>query len=140
MLVDDDPVHNLLLGTILTQAGFEVRAYESGAAALAQFGDGCDCLITDYHMPGMDGVELIRTVRRTHFSACVVLTGSHGGSIDHEAEAAGAVAVLRKPLDPDLLLKFLEDLSYQASASPPKLGPSTADPSLVEAQAVEIGS
>lgn len=107
VIVDDDPVHNLLLGTILERAGYEVRACESGPAALAEVARGCDCLITDYHMPGMNGVELIRAVRRQHSPACLVLTASEG-AIDQPAKASGAAAVLRKPTHPRRLLKFLE--------------------------------
>jgi CheY-like chemotaxis protein len=115
-----------------------VRAYESGAAVLAEFEYHCDCLITDYHMPGMNGVELIRTLRRSHLLVCMVLTGSDGGSIEGGAREAGAVAVLRKPMDPRLLLKLLEAVSG-ARAIPPKFDPSTADDHSVTTVTAGIG-
>jgi len=114
VIVDDDPVHNLLLGSILQRAGYEVRACESGPAALAEVARGCDCLITDYHMPGMNGVELIRAVRRQHSPACLVLTGGDGGTIDQPAKASGAAAVLHKPTHPRRLLRFLEQITPRA--------------------------
>jgi len=123
VIVDDDPVHNLLLGSILEQAGYEVRKCESGLAALAEVARGCDYLITDYHMPGMNGVELIRAVRRQHSPACLVLTGSEGGAIDKPAKASGAAAVLCKPTHPRRLLKFLEGIAGgNRPSAPPASG------------------
>ncbi len=111
VVVDDDSRHNLLLGAILQQAGYEVALCVSGPAALAAAVRGCDCLITDYHMPGMDGVELVRAVRRVHSPVCILLTGNDDGAVDERALASGAVAVLRKPTHPVVILGILNMLA-----------------------------
>jgi CheY-like chemotaxis protein len=119
VVVDDDAVHNRLLRAILERAGYEVATYESGAEAAGDIGRGCDCLITDYHMPGMNGVELIRAIRRKHSPVCIVLTGSDGSSIDEQAEACGVTAVLRKPTPPGLILDFLEAILFGEQRNSP---------------------
>jgi CheY-like chemotaxis protein len=119
----------LLLGFILEQAGYEARTCESGAQALVEIAGGCDCLITDYHMPGMNGAQLIRSVRNVSSPVCIVLTGSDGDGVEKDAMAAGAVAVLRKPTPADLILQLVGALLRQqrgTAATPMKLG--RADP------------
>jgi CheY-like chemotaxis protein len=130
IVVDDEPVHNLLLGLILEQAGYQACTCESGARALAEVARGCDCLITDYHMPAMDGAQLIRSVRNISSPVCIVLTGSDGDGVEEDAIDAGAVAVLRKPTPADLILQLVGALlRYQCgtAASPAKTGPQRAN-------------
>ena len=64
VVVDDDPRVQQSLESLLTSAGFEVRAYGSGARALQSGAlDTAGCLITDIRMPGMDGWELQRRMQ-----------------------------------------------------------------------------
>ena len=118
VIVDDEPVHNLLLGLILEQAGYEARACESAAEALAEVARGCDCLITDYHMPGMTGGQLIRAVRKMSSALCIVLTGSDGNGVEQDAMAGGAVAVLRKPTPPERILQLVGALLRPQHGTP----------------------
>lgn len=131
VVADDEPVHNLLLRLILEQAGYEARTCESGAQALTEVAQGCDCLITDYHMPGMNGAQLIRCVRNVSSPVCIVLTGSDGDGVEKDAIAAGAVAVLRKPTPADRILQVLAALLPQRRepvAITAKAGVQRADP------------
>jgi DNA-binding NarL/FixJ family response regulator len=62
-----------------------------------------DVVITDLLMPGVEGLETNRTIRRLHSDVCIIaISGIHA----HYLEAAskfGANAVLRKPFDPSAL-------------------------------------
>jgi len=66
LVVDDHPVNVRVLTRQLRQWGMRVAAVESAAAALDVLSQGelPDLVITDMHMPGMDGVDLARQVRR----------------------------------------------------------------------------
>ena len=64
LLVDDSPVTREMERRLLEDAGLYVEAVADGAAALARLGAAeYDCLVTDIEMPGMDGLELTRSVR-----------------------------------------------------------------------------
>ncbi|HSV36118.1 MAG TPA: response regulator [Ramlibacter sp.] len=66
LVVDDHPVNVGVLTRQLRQWGLRVASAESGALALDLLGQGPlpDAVITDMHMPGMDGVELARSIRQ----------------------------------------------------------------------------
>ena len=64
LLAEDDPVALLLLTRQLKKAGYEVEAVTDGAAALQKFSSRFyPILVTDWEMPGLDGVALCRAVR-----------------------------------------------------------------------------
>ncbi|MES2942858.1 MAG: response regulator [Pseudomonadota bacterium] len=65
LVVDDHPVNVRVLTRQLRQWGMKVAAAESGALALDVLEQGAppDAVITDMHMPGMDGMELARRIR-----------------------------------------------------------------------------
>jgi len=65
LLVDDEDVVRIATADMLEDIGYEVVQADSGAAALALLrgGQRVDLLVTDYLMPGMNGVELIRHAR-----------------------------------------------------------------------------
>src|SRR5437016_4379397 len=105
MLVDDDPDHLLLWRRVLELCGCEVYGFVDPLAALEALGEQpCDCVITDYQMPGITGAELIRRAlagaRAAHDSASpsrsrhaspagfIVLTGNNSPEIAREAMAA----------------------------------------------------
>jgi PAS domain S-box-containing protein len=64
LLVEDDPDTRELVGLLLSRLGASVHAVSSGAEALAVLAEKPDVLVSDLHMPGFDGFELIRAVRR----------------------------------------------------------------------------
>jgi CheY-like chemotaxis protein len=64
LLVDDSRATRMALGQLLDEEGFDVRACASGPEALACLQAApFEALVTDYEMPEMTGVELIRAVR-----------------------------------------------------------------------------
>ncbi|MEO0036369.1 MAG: hypothetical protein RLZZ501_2392, partial [Pseudomonadota bacterium] len=96
-------------------AGYAVAKATSGEEALARLGTGLkpNLLITDIHMPGMNGIELIRQVRAMpgfQFTPILVVTTESQQARRDEARAAKATGWLVKPVQPDDLLKVVKQI------------------------------
>jgi PAS domain S-box-containing protein len=113
LVVDDDADVREALVTGLTAAGMQVQSAGSGDAAMArlQGGDPVDCLLTDLSMPGMNGVELIRTARHHHPGLpSIVLTGyADHDALTHE-QADTPYVVLWKPADVAVISQRIQAL------------------------------
>jgi two-component system chemotaxis response regulator CheY len=112
-LVDDSATILLSIGTILAKAGYATEKAGSGEQALARLQTGIkvDLLITDLNMPGMNGIELIREVRKLpafRFTPILFLTTESQQSRRMEAKAAGASGWIVKPATADELLNTLK--------------------------------
>ncbi|MDR1960223.1 MAG: diguanylate cyclase [Planctomycetaceae bacterium] len=98
LLVDDDPAILRLLSHILEQEGHQTRVATDGNMALQYIIQDCpDVIITDWQMPGIDGLELCRRVRHlhqckvlSHYSYIVVLSAHSGKKNLLEGLDAGA--------------------------------------------------
>jgi two-component system NtrC family sensor kinase len=67
LVVDDEPEIAELIGEMLSGAGYEVMTAESGAVALAMLAEArFDAIVSDLHMPELDGAGLWREVKRLH--------------------------------------------------------------------------
>ncbi len=107
VLVDDEPAILETLSLILSAAGYEVQTFLNPLPALKAIEAGCDCVITDYHMPEMSGAELIRASRPRSKARFMVLTGNGSETVMREAMEAGASCVLHKPSHAPVLLQKL---------------------------------
>jgi FixJ family two-component response regulator len=68
-----------------------------------------DCIVTDVHMPGMSGFDLVRRLRKEERAAPVILiTALPYNHLDAEALSAGALSLMRKPFEAEALLEFVE--------------------------------
>jgi len=100
--VDDEPDFAELAATFLEREReeFEVDTATSateGLAFLAEADDTVDCIVSDYDMPGMDGLEFLETVREEHPKLPFVLfTGRGSEEIASEAITAGVTEYLNK--------------------------------------------
>jgi len=98
-VVDDD--HDVLSSLrFLSEAeGFDVRTFRSGSALLwSSARDGADCLVVDYKMAGIDGLELANRLRGVEVSTPIILiTGYPDDNIKAKASSAGVRQVLLKP-------------------------------------------
>jgi FixJ family two-component response regulator len=110
VVVDDDPRVQESLESLLTSAGFEVRAYGSGAEALQSVAlDTAGCLITDIRMPGMDGWELQRRMQSAYpLLPLIFVTAHQDEDAFRRALSGGAYAFLYKPFDGEELLRTVE--------------------------------
>lgn len=101
LVVDDDVALGKVLVGLLSQAGLSAKHARSGEEALATFAtSACDLVITDLRMPGMDGLSLVRELKRVAHDIPVILLTAHGSiPLAVEALRAGAADFLTKPFD-----------------------------------------
>ena len=102
-LVDDDPLVTDSLGMALKlETPYEVRVFQSGGAALAAVAENpADVVITDFKMPGMDGLELLRNMRaRLPDAILMLLTGyADKDSAIQAVNEVGIFQYVEKPWD-----------------------------------------
>ena len=105
-LVDDDESVRHSVGFLLSTAGFAVRIYESGSALL----DSVEtlqpgCVVSDVRMPGIDGLELQRRLKRRGVRMpVIIMTGHADVPLAVEAMKEGAVDFIEKPFDDEVML------------------------------------
>lgn len=133
LLVDDQPTLVALMSEFLNSEGYDVTTHTDGLTALQQMiALRPDLVITDLSMPGMDGGALLTAMRENaylHDTPVLVLSGRP----EHEMlEACGERAVLmRKPANPDEVLKAVRRLTQAAQTpSPARGGPGRLTASL----------
>jgi FixJ family two-component response regulator len=110
-IVDDDEGIRTSLSRLIRSAGYRVAMFESAESFLdsATMNDS-QCVITDIGMPGgMDGLELLREMRRSEKVIPVILISSFlEGRMFEEALAAEPHCLLKKPFDGDRLIACIE--------------------------------
>ncbi|NCA84441.1 MAG: response regulator [Clostridia bacterium] len=111
VFVDDSASVREAVGCVLQQNGFVVLKAGDGQESLKYFeGLPVDLLITDLHMPHMNGIELIQTVRSSsqykHLPILVLTTESQFEQ-KMEAKRAGATGWLVKPFTPEKLMAII---------------------------------
>jgi len=104
LAVDDSQTIRELIAQTLQEAGFPVVLAEDAPSALAaaqqqQF----QLVLTDVHMPGQSGLELVRDLRRLEgykYTPILVITTESDPAMKAEGKAAGATGWMVKPFDP----------------------------------------
>jgi two-component system response regulator FixJ len=109
-IVDDDEGVRDSLRILLEADHRNARAFASGAELLASIdGTARGCLILDYHMPDMTGLDLLDRMRRSGVTLpAILVTGLPEAAILERAAKIGVVAVLQKPFDDDILLGLVD--------------------------------
>jgi two-component system, OmpR family, response regulator MprA len=99
LLVEDNDSVRRAVSLALTAAGFDVTAVTGGVQALAVFDAVRPAvLVTDLSMPGMDGFELVRTLRVRQVGVPVLVISARDSAPDRAAAlAAGCDSYLVKP-------------------------------------------
>lgn len=99
MVVDDDADTLTLLREVVTKEGYQVETAEDAETALQRLGDWQpDLVITDIHMPGMDGLALLAAVREKAPDILVILLTAYGSlKTAVDAIKSGAFDYLSKP-------------------------------------------
>lgn len=110
LTVDDSASIRLTTRVTLGNAGYTVTEAVDGLDGLNKLKDGeYDLVITDLNMPNMDGLTMIRELRKlpAHTGVPVIfLTTESDGELKAQAKAAGATGWLTKPFDPESLVKI----------------------------------
>ena len=116
LVVDDDPDLRYMLSSRLVSVGYRVVGTANGWEALEQMEKhSIDVVLTDYHMPEMNGFGLLSVCRVKWPSTPVVFFSGEQDDIAHEAVERGAFAWVRKGSDLTMILDCL-DLAIQESA------------------------
>jgi len=111
LIVDDETRFLQAIARRLSKRGFDVRTATNGPEALELArGEQFDIALLDLKMPGMDGGEVLRALKKEHqFLEAIILTGH--GSLESAVELTklGAFSYLPKPYELDKLIETLKD-------------------------------
>jgi CheY-like chemotaxis protein len=118
LVVEDDRHIARLLDYVLRRAGYDLRVVHTAEDGLAEMGCIPDALLLDLVLPGMMGLDFLRTIRAApYLSQCVVivLSGYWLGQAESTLVEAGASAQCSKPIAPSTLLRKLRDFGVYPS-------------------------
>lgn len=117
LIVDDEETMRRSLADILRLEGYQVQALDNGEAAIAALqANGYDLMILDLKMPGIDGVELMRSATKIAPDTQIILLTAHG-SLESAIEALrqNVHDYLLKPVTPqDLLSSVASGIARRA--------------------------
>jgi CheY-like chemotaxis protein len=111
LFVDDDPLITQLITDMLSLDGYDVESAPNGVAALEKvLGRRYDLILTDLHMPMLDGAGLYRELKRRGAhppQKMIFLTGTGGESEAHRLVQETGLPLLRKPFNVAELLELV---------------------------------
>ena len=115
MIVDDSQTVLMSMEGILSKAGLDVSKAANAEEALVVLKGGRkpDMVITDLNMNEMNGIQLIREIRKIpgyQFMPIVMLTTESQQTKRDEAKSAGATGWMVKPVQPDNMLQIIRQL------------------------------
>lgn len=110
-VIDDDELFREALVELLSSLGYGAEGFVSAEDYIrAISGKMFDCVVTDVHMPGMSGLDLVeRLVARGSTVPVVLITARADPSLETRAAAVGAACLLRKPFEIDELIRCIEE-------------------------------
>lgn len=109
LLVEDDPIVLESTAAVLSDDADVVTVGSAEGALRALAGERFDVVCTDYKMPGMNGVELLRRVSELPYSVgCLLITGNDEYL---RSESGSPYYVLVKPYEPEKLIRLVEQLA-----------------------------
>jgi two-component system, chemotaxis family, chemotaxis protein CheY len=116
LVVDDSPTMRQMVALTLTNAGFKVVEAEDGKDAINKVAGALkmDIVVTDLNMPQMDGISLIKELRKMaafKFTPILMLTTESAADKKQAGKEAGATGWIVKPFNPELMLKIIEKIS-----------------------------
>lgn len=109
-VVDDDAAVARGVSRLLRSWGMQVRAFRSGEEFLNALQDSpaADCSVIDIQMPGMSGLEVQETLRRSGRNIPVIfITAHYEAEIEGLAMKSGAIGFLRKPFSDEALVGLI---------------------------------
>jgi excisionase family DNA binding protein len=119
LVVDDEPLVVAMLVDLLSEGPFTIETATDGYEALVKVGTfRPSVIILDAVMPGVDGIEACRCLRRLPETRDIRILGVTGHpSVAPVLRSAGADACVIKPLDPNVVVRELERLAASTRAS-----------------------
>lgn len=142
LYADDVPELRNLLQMLFQRDGHEIECYPDGQSALTRMvqNPALDLVITDHHMPRMDGLEFVERLRELPFFGKIMIFSSElSPAIMEKYQRLGVDRILYKPVYPSVLRQVLSEMfgiparpSSPASAHPfPRPTPALSSPSLI---------
>ena len=109
-VIDDDQSFRVALVESLSSLGYGADGYASAEDYIGLIGrKSFDCVVTDIHMPGMSGLDLMKRLAAGGSTTPVVLiTARSDTNLEAKAAAAGAACLLRKPFEINDLIECIE--------------------------------
>lgn len=113
LAVDDDDMNLMILSKSIEEAGFTAKSFISSAMAwdyLVQNGEDVDIVLLDKMMPELDGLEMLKRIKRTkslRHLPVILQTGDVGMNQMNEGLKNGAYYYLSKPFHPEILTSIL---------------------------------
>lgn len=111
-VVDDDEEMRKSLDTFFRSAGIDIETFQTAETLLSWSGlHNMECLITDLHLPGMDGLILRRALAdRGHDAPVIMMTAYPTHAVREAARSLNIASLVVKPIDPRQLLDKVKAL------------------------------
>jgi two-component system, LuxR family, response regulator FixJ len=106
-IIDDDEAVRESTKALLESHGYDVRSHPSAEHFLEAGGPKADCLLVDYHMPGMTGLDLIEHLRAQGDNTPAVILTARGDAALSARLARIGIAVLHKPVAESVLVGWI---------------------------------
>lgn len=109
-IVDDDDAVRDMLVSLTRSLGYDAVGFASAEDFLASADtSNFSCVVTDVHMPGLSGFELQeRLQQRNEPVPVIMITARTEPDLETKASSCGAIGLLRKPLDIEMLVLLIE--------------------------------
>jgi FixJ family two-component response regulator len=109
-VIDDDDSFRVALVESLSSLEYKSSGYVSAEEFVRAIGErSFDCIVTDIHMPGMSGLDLMkRLTAGGTMTPVVLITARSDSNLETKAAAAGAACLLRKPFEMNDLINCIE--------------------------------
>jgi FixJ family two-component response regulator len=109
-VIDDDESFRIALVESLSSLGYGSSGYASAEDYLRGTEDSSfNCIVTDVHMPGMSGLDLMkRLAARGSTTPVVLITARSDSNLEARAAAVGAACLLQKPFEINELIECIE--------------------------------
>lgn len=128
IIAEDDRATCCMAAAALEKAGFASACCQNGAEALTIIKEkAVDLVLTDFLMPEMDGLELLKTARGLGFKIPFIIMTAHGCvDITFKALEFGASAFLTKPIEPGMIVTKTKSILFPEK-TPQDFGPPESD-------------
>jgi len=141
LVIDDEPHIRDMMRMTLETAGHDIVEASTGDEGLSLFGDGrnVDLVVLDQKMPGIDGLETLRRIKKLKPRTPVLMVTAFG-SIDLAVDAMklGATDFLRKPMTPEALRGAVEAAAANVEPARPAAARASGVATLPEIQTLTL--